>query len=115
MIGAEPACLWAVHDRLNVGGTDRDGEHDELGSDLVPDTLISVCDGGFYGGINPMTGQKMIKRANPRPIKAKTLVEQKNDFTAEGAPPPGRVEAPQPPAQTPPVVPKRKGATSGKR
>jgi len=57
----------------------------------------------------------MVKRANPRPVKAKTLVQQKNDFTAEGAPPPGRVEASHPPAQTPPVVPKRKGDASGKR
>lgn len=57
----------------------------------------------------------MIKRANPQPAKAKILVQQKTDFTAEGAPPPGMVEASHPPAQTPPVVPRRKIATSRKR
>ncbi len=55
----------------------------------------------------------MIKRANPRPAKPKTLVQQKTDFTAEGGPPPGMVAASHPPAQTPPVVPRRKDATSG--
>lgn len=54
----------------------------------------------------------MIKRANSKPAKAKNLVQQKTDFTAEGAPLPGMVEASHPPAQTQPVAPRRKGATS---
>jgi|GEM_PF-3183146 len=56
----------------------------------------------------------MIKRANPRPVKTKTLLQQQTDFTAEGAPPPGIVEASHPPAQTPPVVPGRKSVRSRK-
>jgi len=57
----------------------------------------------------------MIKRANPRPVKTRTLVQQQPDFTVEGAPAPGMVEASHRPAQTPPVVPGRKGARSRRR
>ena len=34
------------------------------------------------------------------PVHAKTLVEQKTDFTAEGSPPPGKVVGSVPPVTT---------------
>jgi glucose/arabinose dehydrogenase len=40
-------------------------ERDELGSDLVPDYLTSVRDGGFYGWPYSYYGQHVDKRVNP--------------------------------------------------
>jgi len=48
----------------------------------------------------------MTRTVRTRAPKAKTLAQQKTDFTAEGAPPPGPVVAPTPhsvePANLPP-------------
>lgn len=57
--------LWAV---IN--------ERDELGSDLVPDYLTSVKDGGFYGWPYSYYGQHVDKRVDPpRPdLVAKAIV-----------------------------------------
>jgi glucose/arabinose dehydrogenase len=41
-------------------------ERDELGSDLVPDYLTSVQDGGFYGWPFSYCGQHIDKRASPQ-------------------------------------------------
>jgi glucose/arabinose dehydrogenase len=41
-------------------------ERDELGSDLVPDYITSVKDGGFYGWPYSYYGQHVDKRAKPR-------------------------------------------------
>ena len=51
-------------------------ERDELGSDLVPDYLTSVRDGGFYGWPYSYFGQHVDKRVEPqRPdLVAKALV-----------------------------------------
>jgi glucose/arabinose dehydrogenase len=40
-------------------------ERDELGSDLVPDYLTSVLDGGFYGWPYSYYGQNVDERAKP--------------------------------------------------
>ncbi len=40
-------------------------ERDELGSDLVPDYLTSVKDGGFYGWPYSYFGQHVDKRVKP--------------------------------------------------
>jgi glucose/arabinose dehydrogenase len=42
-------------------------ERDELGSDLVPDYLTSVKDGGFYGWPYSYYGQHVDTRVSPRP------------------------------------------------
>jgi glucose/arabinose dehydrogenase len=56
--------LWAV---VN--------ERDELGSDLVPDYLTSVKDGGFYGWPFSYWGQHVDSRVPPNPdMVAKTIV-----------------------------------------
>ena len=51
-------------------------ERDELGSDLVPDYLTSVKDGGFYGWPYSYFGQHVDKRVTPeRPdLVAKAIV-----------------------------------------
>jgi glucose/arabinose dehydrogenase len=51
-------------------------ERDELGSDLVPDYMTSVMDGGFYGWPYSYYGQKVDVRAQPpRPdLVAKAIV-----------------------------------------
>jgi glucose/arabinose dehydrogenase len=51
-------------------------ERDELGSDLVPDYMTSVRDGGFYGWPYSYFGQHVDKRVKPpRPdLVAKALV-----------------------------------------
>lgn len=51
-------------------------ERDELGSDLVPDYLTSVVDGGFYGWPYSYYGQRVDSRVTPpRPdLVAKALV-----------------------------------------
>ena len=56
-MGWEPAsgALWAV---VN--------ERDELGSDLVPDYLAKVRDGGFYGWPFSYYGQHIDKRVSPQ-------------------------------------------------
>ena len=41
-------------------------ERDELGSDLVPDYLTSVADGGFYGWPYSYYGQNVDKRVEPQ-------------------------------------------------
>ena len=41
-------------------------ERDELGSDLVPDYMTSVRDGGFYGWPYSYYGQRVDKRVKPR-------------------------------------------------
>jgi hypothetical protein len=38
----------------------------------------------------------MLRPERTRPARAKTLVQQQTDFTAEGAPPPGKVAAQEP-------------------
>lgn len=40
---------------------------------------------------HPTEGSNMIRSALTRPPKVKTLAQQKADFTAEGAPPPGKL------------------------
>jgi glucose/arabinose dehydrogenase len=56
--------LWAV---IN--------ERDELGSDLVPDYLTSVRDGGFYGWPFSYWGRHVDSRVSPRPeLVAKAVV-----------------------------------------
>src|SRR5688572_2057904 len=40
-------------------------ERDELGSDLVPDYLTSVVDGGFYGWPHSYYGQRVDRRVKP--------------------------------------------------
>jgi len=59
-----PATLWTV---VN--------ERDELGSDLVPDYMTSVTDGGFYGWPYSYYGQHVDRRVKPpRPdLVAKAL------------------------------------------
>jgi glucose/arabinose dehydrogenase len=52
---AESKALWTV---VN--------ERDELGSDLVPDYLTSVRDGGFYGWPYSYFGQHLDERAQPQ-------------------------------------------------
>ena len=61
----QSSVLWAV---VN--------ERDELGSDLVPDYLTSVKDGGFYGWPYSYWGQHVDKRVEPqRPdLVAKAIV-----------------------------------------
>ena len=61
----ETGALWTV---VN--------ERDELGSDLVPDYLTSVSDGGFYGWPYSYYGQHVDKRVKPpRPdLVAKAIV-----------------------------------------
>jgi glucose/arabinose dehydrogenase len=50
-------------------------ERDELGSDLVPDYLTSVKDGGFYGWPFSYWGQHVDSRVPPNPDGvAKTIV-----------------------------------------
>jgi glucose/arabinose dehydrogenase len=50
-------------------------ERDELGSDLVPDYLTSVRDGGFYGWPWSYYGQHVDTRVDPRPdLVARALV-----------------------------------------
>lgn len=53
-------------------------ERDEIGSDLVPDYLTSVQDGGFYGWPYSYFGQHVDKRAEPpRPdLVAKAIVPE---------------------------------------
>src|SRR5687768_10675594 len=51
----QTALLWAV---VN--------ERDELGSDLVPDYLTSVIDGGFYGWPYSYFGQHVDERVEPK-------------------------------------------------
>jgi glucose/arabinose dehydrogenase len=65
-LGWEPAsgALWTV---VN--------ERDELGSDLVPDYLTSVRDGGFYGWPYSYYGQHVDPRVPPNPeMVAKAIV-----------------------------------------
>jgi glucose/arabinose dehydrogenase len=52
-------------------------ERDELGSDLVPDYMTSVTDGGFYGWPYSYYGQHIDKRVNP----------QRPDLVARALPP----------------------------
>jgi glucose/arabinose dehydrogenase len=51
-------------------------ERDELGSDLVPDYLTSVRDGGFYGWPYSYFGQHVDKRVTPErsDLEAKAIV-----------------------------------------
>jgi glucose/arabinose dehydrogenase len=51
-------------------------ERDELGSDLVPDYLTSVRDGGFYGWPYSYFGQHVDKRVTPErsDLVAKAIV-----------------------------------------
>src|SRR5712675_228063 len=60
-----PGALWTVAN-----------ERDELGSDLVPDYLTSVKDGGFYGWPFSYYGQHVDTRVEPqRPdLVAKAIV-----------------------------------------
>jgi glucose/arabinose dehydrogenase len=51
----ETGALWAA---VN--------ERDELGSDLVPDYMTSVRDGGFYGWPYSYYGQNLDERVDPR-------------------------------------------------
>jgi glucose/arabinose dehydrogenase len=53
--GGPAAVLWTVAN-----------ERDELGSDLVPDYLTSVRDGGFYGWPYSWYGQHMDSRVKPQ-------------------------------------------------
>jgi glucose/arabinose dehydrogenase len=54
-LGADSGALWtAVNER------------DELGSDLVPDYLTSVRDGGFYGWPYSYYGQHVDERVKPQ-------------------------------------------------
>jgi glucose/arabinose dehydrogenase len=41
-------------------------ERDELGSDLVPDYLTAVADGGFYGWPYSYYGRNVDKRVQPQ-------------------------------------------------
>ena len=54
MVGAEDGVLWTV---VN--------ERDELGSDLVPDYLTSVVEGGFYGWPYSYWGRHVDTRVEP--------------------------------------------------
>jgi glucose/arabinose dehydrogenase len=65
--GADGKTLWTV---VN--------ERDELGSDLVPDYLTSVIDGGFYGWPYSYYGRNVDTRVEPpRPdLVAKALVPE---------------------------------------
>ena len=64
-VGGAPATLWAV---VN--------ERDEIGSDLVPDYMTSVKDGGFYGWPYSYYGAHVDERMKPqRPeLVAKAIV-----------------------------------------
>jgi glucose/arabinose dehydrogenase len=53
--GGDAAVLWTVAN-----------ERDELGSDLVPDYLTSVRDGGFYGWPYSWWGQHVDERVSPQ-------------------------------------------------
>lgn len=44
----------------------------------------------------------------PPPAKAKTLPEQKRDFTSEGSPPPGKVAGGTGPVTAPDLLPETK-------
>lgn len=54
-------------------------ERDELGSDLVPDYLTSVADGGFYGWPFSYYGQHLDSRIKPR--------DRRPDLVARAIPP----------------------------
>ena len=62
--GSRTAALWvAVNER------------DELGSDLVPDYMTSVREGGFYGWPYSYYGQHVDTRVQPRPDLVATAIK----------------------------------------
>ena len=73
---SESGALWAI---VN--------EHDEIGSDLVPDYITSVQDKGFYGWPYSYFGQHVDERVQPpRPNLVKQAIKPDDALSSHVAP-----------------------------